>query len=138
MADLQYSSDRIGLVWAYELRPDAAGRAVGSEEVEAWLAADARENAPAFLWLHFSLANSATERWLRQRLTLPEAFFESLGAGSPSTRVEHVSGALVAVVNGSSVSGGAEGVGRVTTMSVVQSICMIVVADMLFAYIATR
>jgi phospholipid/cholesterol/gamma-HCH transport system permease protein len=46
--------------------------------------------------------------------------------------------ALVAVVNGSSVSGGAEGVGKVTTMSVVQSICMIVVADMLFAYIATR
>src|SRR5215813_10813564 len=46
--------------------------------------------------------------------------------------------ALVAVVNGSSVSGGAEGVGKVTTWSVVQSICMIVVADMLFAYIATR
>jgi phospholipid/cholesterol/gamma-HCH transport system permease protein len=46
--------------------------------------------------------------------------------------------ALVAVVNGSSVTGGAEGVGKVTTWSVVQSICMIVVADMLFAYIATR
>jgi phospholipid/cholesterol/gamma-HCH transport system permease protein len=46
--------------------------------------------------------------------------------------------ALVAVVNGSSVTGGAEGVGKVTTWSVVQSICTIVVADMLFAYIATR
>lgn len=46
--------------------------------------------------------------------------------------------ALVAAVNGSSVTGGAEGVGRVTTLSVVQSICLIVVADMLFAYIATR
>jgi len=46
--------------------------------------------------------------------------------------------ALVAVVNGSSVSGGAEGVGKVTTSSVVQSICMIVIADMLFGYIATR
>jgi len=46
--------------------------------------------------------------------------------------------ALVAVVNGSSVTGGAEGVGKVTTWSVVQSICMIVVADMIFAYLATR
>jgi phospholipid/cholesterol/gamma-HCH transport system permease protein len=46
--------------------------------------------------------------------------------------------ALVAVVNGSSVSGGAEGVGRVTTWSVVQSICMIVVTDMIFAYLTTR
>ena len=46
--------------------------------------------------------------------------------------------ALVAVVNGSSVSGGAEGVGRVTTWSVVQSICLIVVTDMIFAYLTTR
>jgi phospholipid/cholesterol/gamma-HCH transport system permease protein len=45
--------------------------------------------------------------------------------------------ALVAVVNGSSVSGGAEGVGRVTTWSVVQSICLIVVADMISAYLTT-
>ena len=46
--------------------------------------------------------------------------------------------ALVAVVNGSSVSGGAEGVGKVTTWSVVQSICLIVVTDMIFAYLTTR
>src|SRR3954467_205979 len=46
--------------------------------------------------------------------------------------------ALVAVVNGSSVSGGAEGVGRVTTWAVVQSICLIVVTDMIFAYLTTR
>jgi phospholipid/cholesterol/gamma-HCH transport system permease protein len=45
--------------------------------------------------------------------------------------------ALVAVVNGSSVTGGAEGVGRVTTWSVVQSICLIVVADMISAYLTT-
>jgi phospholipid/cholesterol/gamma-HCH transport system permease protein len=45
--------------------------------------------------------------------------------------------ALVAVVNGSSVTGGAEGVGRVTTWSVVQSICLIVVTDMISAYLTT-
>lgn len=46
--------------------------------------------------------------------------------------------ALVGVVNGSMVKGGAEGVGRVTTRSVVLSVTLIVVADMVFAYLATR
>ena len=46
--------------------------------------------------------------------------------------------AMVGVVNGSSVSGGAEGVGRVTTRSVVLSVSLIVVADMIFAYLTTR
>lgn len=46
--------------------------------------------------------------------------------------------ALVGVVNGSRVQGGAEGVGQVTTRSVVISITLIVVADMIFAYMTTR
>lgn len=46
--------------------------------------------------------------------------------------------ALVGVVNGSMVKGGAEGVGRVTTRSVVLSVTLIVVADMIFAYLTTR
>ncbi|HEX9447694.1 MAG TPA: ABC transporter permease [Dongiaceae bacterium] len=45
---------------------------------------------------------------------------------------------LVAVINGATVSGGAEGVGQVTTRSVVQSISLIVVADMIFAYVSTH
>ena len=45
---------------------------------------------------------------------------------------------LVAVVNGAGVTGGAEGVGRVTTRSVVQSIAAIVITDMLFVFITTR
>lgn len=45
---------------------------------------------------------------------------------------------LVAVVNGAGVTGGAEGVGRVTTRSVVQSIAAIVITDMLFVFIVTR
>ena len=46
--------------------------------------------------------------------------------------------AVIGVVNGASVKGGAEGVGRVTTRSVVQSISAIVVTDMIFAFVATR
>lgn len=45
---------------------------------------------------------------------------------------------LVGVINGAAVSGGAEGVGRMTTRSVVQGIAAIVVTDMIFAFILTR
>jgi phospholipid/cholesterol/gamma-HCH transport system permease protein len=46
--------------------------------------------------------------------------------------------ALVAVVNGAAVTGGAEGVGKVTTRSVVHAITAIVITDMLFAFLVTR
>lgn len=46
--------------------------------------------------------------------------------------------ALIGAVNGSMVSGGAEGLGRMTTRAVVHSIAAIVVTDMLFVYAATR
>jgi phospholipid/cholesterol/gamma-HCH transport system permease protein len=45
---------------------------------------------------------------------------------------------LVAAANGASVSGGAEGVGRATTRSVVQAIAGILITDMLFVFIVTR
>ena len=45
---------------------------------------------------------------------------------------------LVAVVNGASVTGGAEGVGRATTRSVVQAIAAILITDMLFVFMVTR
>lgn len=46
--------------------------------------------------------------------------------------------ALIACANGFSVSGGAEGLGRYTTRSVVLSIAAIVVADMIFTYFLNR
>lgn len=45
---------------------------------------------------------------------------------------------LIGIVNGASVEGGAEGVGRVTTRSVVLAIMAIVIADMIIAYLSTR
>jgi phospholipid/cholesterol/gamma-HCH transport system permease protein len=45
---------------------------------------------------------------------------------------------VVGVVNGSQVSGGAAGVGRTTTRSVVHAIAAIVIADMLFTFLVTR
>ena len=46
--------------------------------------------------------------------------------------------ALVGVVNGASVEGGAEGVGQATTRAVVQAITAIIVTDMLFVFVVTR
>jgi len=46
--------------------------------------------------------------------------------------------AIIGVVNGSLVTGGAEGVGRATTRSVVHSISAIVITDMVFAFLVTR
>jgi phospholipid/cholesterol/gamma-HCH transport system permease protein len=45
---------------------------------------------------------------------------------------------LVGVVNGSSVSGGAEGVGQVTTRAVVHSILGIILADLIIVFMLTR
>jgi len=45
---------------------------------------------------------------------------------------------LIGIVNGASVTGGAEGVGKVTTRAVVQAISAIVITDMLFAFVVTR
>jgi phospholipid/cholesterol/gamma-HCH transport system permease protein len=45
---------------------------------------------------------------------------------------------LIGVSTGFSVTGGAEGVGRATTRSVVLSICWIIVVDMIFSYFLNR
>ncbi|MGE5545848.1 MAG: MlaE family ABC transporter permease [Solirubrobacterales bacterium] len=45
---------------------------------------------------------------------------------------------VVGVVNGASVTGGAEGVGRMTTRSVVHAISAIIITDMVFAFLVTR
>ncbi len=45
---------------------------------------------------------------------------------------------LVGIINGALVEGGAEGVGRMTTRSVVLAISAIIITDMIFAFIATR
>lgn len=45
---------------------------------------------------------------------------------------------IIGVINGASVVGGAEGVGRMTTRSVVHAIAAIVVTDMIFVFLVTR
>src|SRR5262245_18786646 len=95
--EAKYGSDQAGLVCAYVFTPGQRGCAIDADEAASWMASS-DQRRDEFLWLHFSLTNAASERWLKQHAPLPEAFHESL-AGSPSTRVEAVEETLVAVVN---------------------------------------
>ena len=63
---------------------------------------------------------------------------DDLGHGLGKSVIFAVLIAVIGVVNGAGVQGGAEGVGKATTRSVVQSISAIIVTDMLFAFVATR
>lgn len=97
MMDATYGSDENGLIWGYRFAAGAAAQPVGSPEA-ARLLAGAGDPAD-FYWLHFTLSHGATERWMRQHLGLPDAFFESLRSEVGSTRLELDEGALVAVVH---------------------------------------
>lgn len=77
----------------------------------------------------------------------PGAYIADLQAASGVDDIMHgvgksvLFGALITVVgavNGTMAKGGAEGVGRVTTRSVVMAIAAIVVTDMIFAFIVTH
>jgi zinc transporter len=60
---------------------------------------DIRSNKmQSFLWLHFSLANATSLRWLEQNMDLPEAFSYALKNDAGSTRVEQDDDALVATI----------------------------------------
>ena len=94
---VEYGSDRNGLVWGYRFRASKPAEPVTSDQVAAELSTT-RDDA-TFYWLHFSLANAGTERWLRQYAGLPEAFFSEFHTPSSATRVEQDDDALVAVIN---------------------------------------
>lgn len=63
---------------------------------------------------------------------------DDIGQGLLKSVIFSVIIVLVGVSNGFQVSGGAEGVGRVTTRSVVMSITLIILADLLFTYYLNR
>lgn len=94
-----YGSDQHGLVWAYLIVPGGAAQEIDSEGALQWLAAAPDTRADSFLWLHFSLSNTAAERWMRKRLDLPDSFYESLTEKAVSTRLEQEGNALVAMIN---------------------------------------
>ena len=89
----------------------------------------------AGLFVSFDLGLSMAAYWSQ---TIEILSIDDLWHGLGKSVIFAVLITLIGVANGASVSGGAEGVGRVTTRAVVQSIAAIVITDMLFAFIATR
>lgn len=96
--DPTYGSDEHGLVWGFRFRPGQAAQPITAATAAELLAAADSRSRQEFFWLHFSLANTASETWLQQNLNLPETFYDSLHSELGSTRLEQDAGALVAVI----------------------------------------
>jgi zinc transporter len=92
------------MVCGYRFRPGAGAAALDSTAAAELLDRRAAAGGGAledggFLWLHFSLAHAAAERWLARHAGLPGSFFEMLREGLHSTRIERDDDALIAVIN---------------------------------------
>jgi len=94
-----YASDKEGLIWAYLFSPDSAPVAVDCDGALSWLSLPDTSRSPGFIWLHFSLSNLESERWMRRSLDLAEAFYESLREPIGSTRLELEDDMLIAVIH---------------------------------------
>ena len=97
--DASYGSDPNGLIWGYRFSPGQPAQPITSEQFLRSRTAPAAEASADFHWLHLSLANAASEPWLRQHLALPQAFFDSLRTEENSTRLEFDDDLLVAVIH---------------------------------------
>src|SRR5262245_16730519 len=116
-AEASYGSDAAGIVCAYAFVSGAPSCAVDADEALRCLRNGLQDGR--FLWLHFALSNAASERWMKQNLTLLPTFYESLKE-NPSTRVEAVENALVAVVRDVQFFGAETGNHATVTLSVDQ------------------
>lgn len=99
LSESNYGSDQHGLVWAYLIVPGEAAQELDAAGALHWLKEDAGARGDSFVWLHFSLSNTASERWMRRMLDLPDSFYESLTERAVSTRLEQEGSALVAMIN---------------------------------------
>ena len=99
-APQSYGSDQSGLVCGYLFGGSADGKGVplDTDAACAWLKQRA-QHPQQFIWLHYNLANTASEKWLHEHTSLPEEFYDSLHEGPRSTRIELAGDTLVAVVN---------------------------------------
>ena len=95
LVDATYGSDQAGMVCGYAFVRGGRGRAIDFQQAAALI--ESPGGSAEFLWLHFSLANAAAARWLRQHARLPHAFFES--HDKSSTKLEVIDEGLLGVLN---------------------------------------
>ncbi|MFT5644648.1 MAG: zinc transporter [Janthinobacterium sp.] len=108
-AGLTYGSDPSGLVWGFLFGRSAHALTLNSAAALEWMAGreqldanekqDVQAGGQEFIWLHFNLSNTASEKWLKSHASLPDEFYETLHQGSRSTRIELAENTLIAVVN---------------------------------------
>ncbi len=99
-----YGADSSGLICGFIFASNGHGSPVDANQALEWLeGADKEGQANArdatFIWLHFNLAQTAGQKWIRDHLKLSDVFHETLKDGSRSTRVELDDDMLIAVVN---------------------------------------
>ena len=92
-------SNQTGLVWGYRFTSDGLGSQIDAAMLPDALSSSPKTPADGFLWLHFNLSQTTTEKWLRANLNLPEEYFEAWNSGLRSTRIEQVDNGLIAVMN---------------------------------------
>src|SRR5436189_5136518 len=92
-------SDQDGPIWGYHFVPNQPAQSITSEKAVEFLTAPGPAAPDEFLWLHFSLSNVASEPWLRQYLTLPDTFYESLQSDIDATHLEQDADSLVARIH---------------------------------------
>ena len=99
-----YGAGAAGLIGGFLVSPQLPAQEIGADQAAAWLQArSSGDAAPGtgsdFLWLHFSLAHTGCLPWLHDHATLASEFFDTLGDGLHSTRIERTEESLIAVIN---------------------------------------
>ena len=97
--EISYGSDASGLICGYIFQLGGSTQAIDSLAALEWLKTEHDHNSTEFVWLHFSLSNASSEKWMAEHLSLPEHFFETLHEGASSTRVEQDEDSLIAIIN---------------------------------------
>lgn len=96
---MAYGSDSSGLIYGYLFAPKQSARQLDAAAAASWLQTPREAENQEFVWLHFSLSNVNSEKWLGEHLPLPEHYFETLREGPGSTRIEQADDCLIAVIN---------------------------------------
>jgi zinc transporter len=94
-----YVPDHGGLICGHLFRSGTGSVSVGTDDAVEWMGRPAAARAGEFIWLHFNLSHTSSEKWIRANLQLSDAFYGALTDDSRSTRIENDDDTLVAVIN---------------------------------------
>jgi zinc transporter len=98
-AEFSYGSDQSGLIWGFLFGRGTRAILINSNDAIEWLRKPHADASNEFVWLHFNLSNTASEKWMIEHAGVADEFSEALHDGSRSTRIELADNTLIAVVN---------------------------------------